>query len=332
MGSVRGRRGRRTLRPVRGAAVALVAVGLVAASGCSSSDEPSAQTSSTTSPPSTAAVEDGGPVGAAVIAHRGASAYAPEHTFAAYDLALEQGADYLEQDVQLTADGELVVLHDGTLDRTVRGPAASCSGPVGERTLAEVQACDAGSAFDEANPDLADPAHAAGRVPALAEVLDRYGADARYYIEVKSPAEQPGIEEALLAVLDDAELAAPTEARPPVYIQSFSGDSLRAIHERRPDLPLVRLLPAEVGEVTPEMLDDIATYASVVAPAARLVDADLVAAAHERCLAVHPWTVDDPDEIRRLLDAGVDGIFTNVPDVLAAEVEGRDAPPERCTS
>ena len=161
-------------------------------------------------------------------------------------------------------------------------------------------------------------------------MLDRYGAGARYYIEVKSPAEQPGIEDALLEVLDAAELAADEPGRPAVYVQSFSGDSLRSIHERRGDLALVRLLPAQVGEVTAEMLDDIAAYASVVAPAHDLVDGELVAAAHERCLAVHPWTVDDSEEMARLLDAGVDAIFTNVPDVLAVEVADRPPPPERC--
>ena len=76
------------------------------------------------------------PVG---IAHRGASAAAPEHTWAAYELAIEQGADYIEQDLHLTRDGVLVVLHDETLDRTARGPVASCTGPVYRRTLGELE-------------------------------------------------------------------------------------------------------------------------------------------------------------------------------------------------
>ena len=69
------------------------------------------------------------------IGHRGASGLAPEHTFAAYDLALRLGADYIEQDLQVTKDGVLVVIHDETLDRTASGPAANCTGPVDQKTL-----------------------------------------------------------------------------------------------------------------------------------------------------------------------------------------------------
>ena len=106
-----------------------------------------------------------------VIGHRGASADAPEHTFASYDLALEQGADYIEQDLQLTADGVLVVLHDDTLARTARGPAGSCTGPVADKTLDQLQDCEVGSWFNEANPDEADPAFADLAIPTMEAVL-----------------------------------------------------------------------------------------------------------------------------------------------------------------
>src|SRR4029078_9787698 len=86
------------------------------------------------------------------IGHRGASGYAPEHTIASYDLALALGADYIEQDLQLTKDGVLVVLHDPTLDRTARGEAANCTGLVIEKTLAQVKTCDVGSWFNDAFP------------------------------------------------------------------------------------------------------------------------------------------------------------------------------------
>jgi glycerophosphoryl diester phosphodiesterase len=79
------------------------------------------------------------------IGHCGASGYAPEHTFASYDLAIQLGADYIEQDLQLTKDGILVVLHDPTLDRTTRGTAENCKGLVIEKTLAQIKTCDAGS-------------------------------------------------------------------------------------------------------------------------------------------------------------------------------------------
>ena len=217
-----------------------------------------------------------------VIAHRGASGYAPEHTFAAYDLALEMGADYLEQDLQMTRDGVLVVLHDETLDRTT-----DCTGPVRAHTLAEVKECDE-------------------RVPTLEEVFQRYGRTANYYIETKSPEIYPGMEEALLALLRRYGVGA--------LVQSFSAESLRRMHALEPSVPLVQLAPA--GHV-PDLVQ-VAAYAQALGPAASDVDAELVAAAHAHSLAVHAYTVDDEAEMRRLMALGVDGMFTNFPDRLAA--------------
>lgn len=294
--------------------------------GDASSDEPSGDATTTTTAP---VAEDLGEPGAIVIAHRGASAYAPEHSFAGYDLALEQGADYLEQDLQLTSDGVLVVLHDGTLDRTASGPAEACTGAVGDKTAAQIEECELGTKFNEANPDLADPAFAAERIPTMEAVLERYQGKARYYIEVKAPEEQPGIEDALLDLLDDAELAAPAPGLPPVIIQSFSAESLQRIHERRPELPLVLLIRATDPEPDDAALAEIATYADAIGPSFLMVDSSLVEAAHARCLDVHPYTIDDPDVMAGLLADGVGGFFTNRPDVGVAQ---RDAgPPDEGT-
>ena len=176
--------------------LAIVALGVFATVGCSGGGDRDAATSSSSSTTRPAPAN-----GALVIAHRGASGYAPEHTFAAYDLAVEQGADYLEQDLQLTADGVLVVLHDATLDRTARGPAGSCTGPVSEKTLAQIQECDVGSWFNEAHPERADPAYVGLRIPTLEQVLDRYATDVRYYIEIKALGAGSGMEEPLLDLL-----------------------------------------------------------------------------------------------------------------------------------
>ncbi len=305
--------------------MAVVAVGIVVASGCGgSSGETVAATSTTaatqgsTTKGTTAAedpVEEAGPL---VIAHRGASGYAPEHTFAAYDLALEQGADLIEQDLQMTVDGVLVVLHDDVLDRVARGPVAACTGPVAEKTLAQIRQCDVGSWFNEAYPDRADPAFVGLTIPTMEDVLDRYGTDVRYYVEIKSPEDQPGMETTLLDLLDRAGIGGGGGAGS-VLIQSFSDDSLRVVHGLRPDLPLVQLLtPAEpIGAAT---IAEISTYAQGVGPAKANVDAALVEAAHTNCLVVHPYTVDDPTEMAQLLAVGVDGMFTNVPDRLVATV------------
>jgi glycerophosphoryl diester phosphodiesterase len=313
-----------------------VATALVVATlaGCGDDDDGAETTPSTaTADPTTTTGADSSttttaaPPSATVIAHRGASAYAPEHTFAAYDLALDQGADYIEQDLQMTADGVLVVLHDDTLDRTARGPADSCTGAVSSKTLAQLQACDVGSWFNEANPDLADPSFVGLRIPTMAEILERYGPEVRYYVETKSPEAQPGMEEALLALLDEAGLAGPSARPYQVLVQSFSPESLRRLHSLRPELPLVQLLPIPVEDA---MLDDIRGYAVAIGPSSNLVDEAVVAAAHDRCLDVHPYTVDDPAEMARLLDAGVDGMFTNVPDRLLELREDHPPPAAHC--
>jgi len=234
------------------------------------------------------------------IAHRGASGHLPEHTFAAYDLALKMGADYIEQDLQETKDGELVVLHDGTLDRTT-----DCTGRVKDRTLAEIKQCDAGNGQE---------------VPTLGEVFERYGHRVNYYIETKAT----GIGERLLEVLDEYHLRQPAVNRWQVLIQSFSTDTLQQIHAIDPELPLIQL-----GLTRAQLLANmpqIAEYAVGIGPSYGEVDANVVAAAHDVCMDVHPYTVDRPADMQALIDAGVDGMFTNFPDRLETLL-GDDALP-----
>src|ERR671920_453189 len=136
------------------------------------------------------------------IGHRGASGYAPEHTFASYDLALRMGADYIEQDLQMTKAGVLVVMHDETLDRTARPTAESqpgdCTGLVREKTLAQIKTCDVGSWFNEAYPQYANPDYVGLQIPTLEEVFQRYGKRVNYYIETKNPEADLGMEKKLL--------------------------------------------------------------------------------------------------------------------------------------
>lgn len=251
------------------------------------------------------------------IGHRGASAYAPEHTLAAYDLALAMGADYIEQDLQLTADGILVVLHDDTLDRTARGPVEHCTGPVATKTLAQLRTCDVGTWFNEARPDRARPEYVGLRIPTLEEVFRRYRRRASYYIETKSPDDADRMEERLIGLLRRYGLVRAAR-RWRVLIQSFSPASLARLRALDPSLPLIQLVPLVPGPTRDAVLDDIASYAVGFGAIATTVDASLVAAAHARCLAVHPYTVDDPAQMAALLAAGVDGLFTNTPDRLEA--------------
>jgi glycerophosphoryl diester phosphodiesterase len=262
-----------------------------------------------------------------VIAHRGASGYAPEHTLASYDLALQLGADYLEQDLQMTRDGVLVVLHDETLDRTTGG---TCRGRVIDHTLEEVQRCDAGSWFNIAHPDRARPEYVGQRIPTLEEVFARYADRASFYIETKNPEEAPGMEEALLALMDRFDLRKAAAAEWRVLIQSFSEQSLRKIHELDPALPLIQLVRGRWATATTirARLGEISEYAVGIGPSWRDVDARLMEAARERCVEVHPYTVNDPALMQRLTEIGVSGMFTDVADVLLAQRPG-DEPRQR---
>lgn len=305
---------RRWAPVVAGALLATMAL-----AGCSNDDpEPTAaSTTSTTVATTTTLAALDEPTRPWVIAHRGASGLAPEHTFASYDRAVQAGADFIELDIQLTSDRKLVVLHDPVLDRTARGSAENCTGSIDAHTLAQVETCDAGTWFNEANPDRADPTFADQRIPTLPAVLDRFGTDVRYYIETKKLLAGKGMEEALVEALDAAGFTKTASISQQIVIQSFDAESLRTVKRLRPDLTLVQLLYASGEPIDPATLGEIAPYADGIGPSVSNVDEALLTAAHERCLVVHPYTADDPAELAKLLDLGVDGIFTNRPDTLA---------------
>lgn len=252
-----------------------------------------------------------------VIAHRGASWDAPEHTFAAWDLAIAQGADWLEQDLQVTRDGELVVLHDDSLDRTARGPAASCRGLVRTKTREELAQCEVGSWFNEKFPDRARPEFGAQHIPTLDQVLARYGDRARFYIETKNPEEAPGMEEALIALLKQRGLIGPDGSSERVIVQSFSRQSLEKLQQLAPALPRVYLLSElPSGRPLDAVMAELATVAQGIGPNWRLVSDSLVRSAHAHRLIVHPYTVNSPELMRRLTALGVDGMFTDRPALL----------------
>lgn len=233
-----------------------------------------------------------------VIAHRGASAHAPEHTLEAYDLALDMGADVLELDIRATADGTPVVLHDPTLARTAGDPRPVVR--VGDGELARL-----------------DPAV---RPLPLEAVLGRYGTRTRYLVEIKH----------LDAVGDEAVVAliARHGLGDHVTIQSFRRTSLRCIRRLDPALPLAPLFPpwTPSGHIR-RRLDRTASFACAISPCATSVDAPLVLAAHARGLGVRVYTVNDELEMRRLLELGVDGIITDVPDRLGAVLAAARAKP-----
>jgi glycerophosphoryl diester phosphodiesterase len=254
------------------------------------------------------------------IGHRGASGYAPEHTIPSYDLALRLGANYIEQDLQMTRDGVLVALHDDILDRAARGPERVCTGSVVTKTLEQIKFCDVGSWFNETYPQYARDEYVGLRTLTLEEVFQRYATGANYYIETKNPEAAPGMEEELLRLMDEYGLRKPAAERWQVLIQSFSPASLQKIHALDPSLPLIQLYDEKIRA----SLDAARAYAVGVGPYKGDVDKRLVDAAHARCLHVHPYTVNEEQEMKALIEVGVDGIFTNFPDRLV-ETLGKGA-------
>ncbi|MGQ7287740.1 glycerophosphodiester phosphodiesterase family protein [Vreelandella venusta] len=265
-----------------------------------------------------------------VIAHRGASGHAPESTMAAYELAHEWGADYLEVDVQLSADGELVVFHDDTVDRTSDG-----EGSINAYTLEELKALDTGTWFNDANADKADPAFAGAQILTLEELFERFGHEARYYIETKSPLLNPGLEEALVEALEEHDMI--ENGR--VLVQSFEQGSLLKLHELNKHIPLIQLVwyspSAEDNDrlvewtgVTPapaDITDDdfqaIKEYAvgigtNVTYNGEDVIDAEFISQAQENGLSVHVYTINETDEMERLRGWGVNGLFTDYTDRL----------------
>ncbi|WNL43300.1 glycerophosphodiester phosphodiesterase [Halomonas sp. PAMB 3264] len=265
-----------------------------------------------------------------VIAHRGASGHAPESSMAALELAHAWGADYLELDIQMTSDGELVAFHDDTLERTSNG-----EGHINDHTLAELKALDAGSWFNEAHPALANPAYEGAHILTLEEVLNRFDEDVRFYLETKSPELNPGVEEGLVRRLEAYDMIETGR----VLIQSFDQASLLKIHDLNPDIPLIQLVwysPAEEnegrltewtgvtpapGEVTDEDFQRVADYAvglgtNYLYDGEPVITEAFVQQAQENGLAVHVYTINEVDEMQRLLDWGVNGLFTDYPDRL----------------
>ena len=236
-----------------------------------------------------------------VLAHRGASAYAPENTMSAFKLAIEQRADWLEMDVQQTRDGQLVVFHDLRMDRTTNG-----SGALRDLTLEQVRQLDAGSWFG--------PRFAGERVPTFDEVVAlAQQQNVRIFPEVKDPRLYPGIEERVASVISAYGYEDQT------IIQSFDMTSLERLRQVNPRLKLAALYTA----VSP-LRGDPPPGVSVIGPPWELVtlDPSLVRDAHASGRQVVVWSVEGRAAVRPLLDARVDGIITRRPDVVRAMLEG----------
>lgn len=271
-----------------------------------------------------------------VIAHRGASAYAPENTLASFALAIEKKADWFELDCTLTKDGEVFVIHDGNLDRTTDG-----TGPASDKTLAELKALDAGSWFDAAFADE--------RLPTLAEALDLAKDRIGVYIEIKNSDDDGRLLNAILKLADkDQQRFRPAQRRKmmalieqsesknleltrkvialirerhmerQVVIQSFTPICCAVAIEDAPEIRTEFL--GSNDEANPSKWAAYVRWGYLIGAAGLNTNYDAVTPErldefHRDGKSVAAWTVDDPADMTRLAGWGVDRIITNKPDV-----------------
>ena len=234
-----------------------------------------------------------------VVAHRGASADAPENTLAAFRTAIEQGASVLECDVHLSADGKPVVIHDERVDRTTDG-----SGAVSELPLADLKRLNAGRWKHQRYADE--------RIPTLDETLELCAGRARVFVELKRGGGQALVDAALVAIGRSVCETA---------VISFGPDEVAGVARARPDLPLGFLVGrAHVQQhgATRVLAAAREMGAGFISPQHDVVDADFVSSARSVGLPVSVWTVDEGARMRALSDLGVDAITTNVPAVALA--------------
>jgi glycerophosphoryl diester phosphodiesterase len=271
------------------------------------------------------------------VAHRGASAYAPEHTLAAYRLALEQGADYVEQDLAVTKDGVLICLHDPTLERTSnveqlfpdRATTVTWEGNTGRAwlandfTIAEIKTLDAGSWFD--------PKFAGERIPTFDEAVALVKGKAGLFPELKTPEVYDGrsvdFEQLVAEALDKHGLrGAMADAKTPVILQTFSESSAKKLAQIKIGVPVMLLLSSGKAWESAARVKEWKPYVQGFGPDKSIVlnNPKFVEWAHAEAMTVVPYTFRSSDtgrfadvraEMEYFLDTiGVDGLFTDNPD------------------
>ena len=272
-----------------------------------------------------------------LVAHRGASAYAPEHTLSAYRLAIEQGADFVEQDLAVTKDGVLICLHDASLERTTnveelfpgRVTTQTIEGRTrkawlaNDFTLAEIKTLDAGSWFDKK--------FAGEQIPTFDEAIAAIRGKAGIFPELKTPEIYAGrdvkFEEMVAAALDKNGLRGPkADPKTPVILQTFGQSSARRLAEIKIGVPVALLLGSAEGFQTAAQIKAWKGIVQGFGPAKQIVlkNPDFVKWAHAEGMTVTPYTFRSADPgtftdvtaemSHYLYTLGVDAVFTDNPD------------------
>jgi glycerophosphoryl diester phosphodiesterase len=238
-----------------------------------------------------------------IFAHRGASAHAPENTLAAFELALSHGADGIELDAKLSADGSVIVIHDPTVDRTTNG-----TGKVKDLTLADLRSLDAGTSFSDH--------FTAEKIPLLEEVFDSLGK--RLFINVELTNYNTPRDHLVESV---CMLVKKHNLQTRVMFSSFYATNLSKAQGYLPEVPCGFLAyPSLLGAWARSFGFAFGKYAALH-PYLSDVTPQQVQRAHRLKSRVHVWTVNAEADMRRLFGWGVDGIFTDDPR-LAVRVRG----------
>ncbi|MEC5200435.1 glycerophosphoryl diester phosphodiesterase [Arthrobacter sp. PL16] len=243
--------------------------------------------------------------GPVLVGHRGAGGTAPENTVAAFIEGRSSGADFIEVDVQLSADGVPFLFHDDTPARTTDVEnifPGRASDPITTFTWAELQQLDAGSSFDER--------FKGERIPHLDDAVGAEAGATGVYIEIKTPRNSPGIEDVVADRLLNHPAWRALVSDGKVQVIGFDAASNRAFSALAPEVPLQQLIGAVPGA---GVLADLATYARSIGTNYRRLTARDVARVHGAGLAVSVYTVNSPEDVQAVVDLGVDAVTTDFP-------------------
>lgn len=237
-----------------------------------------------------------------VVAHRGAAGYAPENTMAAFYKAKELKADYIELDIQITKDGEIVVIHDQKVDRTTNGV-----GEVKEFTYHDLTKLDAGEWFHTK--------FKGEKIPTLKQVISEFYGQMGILIEIKHPTLYPGIEQKLATLLNEI-VGEDNLSESQIIVQSFDFELLQRLNQISSNIPLGLLVKYRVQGISTAQLKDWTSIVQYINPNKALITKKLVKKIHSYKVKVIPYTVRDKKSINGLVNAEVDGIVTDYPDYI----------------